>query len=326
MANEVKKYTITEPWLTTSCGLGEAPFWEKSTNTLRFVDIINKKIFFVELEKGQSSLKEQQLEYSIGTTADIEGTDEEFIFGGKLGYGIYTRKTGETRWIKKFWTDEERKEDGGGKPGVGRTLEERMRSNDGAVDAAGRYFVGTMNDPTVVNGNLTDEGILFRLDSDLSLHRVRKQVTIPNGLSWNLDDKKVHFTDSPTQKISTYDYNPATGDIDFSSPSTLFTCPVEGGVPDGHCQDEEGNFWVACHGTARVFRIDPQGKKLAEIELPTRCVTCPAFCGTELVITSAAEEEPEKYPWSTKHAGAVFKIDVGVRGSPLNRFKLDVKV
>ncbi|KAM0717292.1 hypothetical protein Q7P37_007144 [Cladosporium fusiforme] len=326
MANEVKKYTITQPWLTTSCGLGEAPFWEQRTNTLRFVDIINKKLFFVSVADGQPTLREHQLEYSIGTTADIEGNDDEIIFGGKLGYGIFTRSTAEVRWIKKFWTDEERKEDGGGKPGVGRTREERMRSNDGAVDAQGRYFVGSMNDPTVVDGNLTDEGILFRLDADLSLHRVKEHITIPNGLSWTLDNTKVHFTDSPTQKVATYDYDLATGNIDFSSsPGTLFTCPYEGGVPDGHCQDEEGNFWIACFGTGKVIRIDPQGKKLAEIEVPTRCVTCPAFCGTELVITSAAEEEPEKYPWSTKYQGAVFKIDVGVRGSPLNKFKLDVK-
>lgn len=325
MADQVKKYTITEPWLTTSCGLGEAPFWEKSTNTLRFVDIVNKKLFFVDVAAGQSSLKEHQLEYSIGCTADIDGNDDEFVFGGKLGYGIFTRKTGETRWIKKFWTDEKRKEDGGGKPGVGRTREERMRSNDGAVDAQGRFYVGAMNDPAVVDGNVTDEGILFRLDSDLSLHRIKEQITIPNGLSWTLDNTKMHFTDSPSGKIATYDYDLATGKAKFSSPSTLFTCPYEGGVPDGHCQDEEGNFWVACFGTGKVLRIDQQGKKLAEIELPTRCVTCPAFCGTELVITTAAEEEPEKYPESTKLQGAVFKIDVGVRGSPLNRFKLDVK-
>ena len=325
MANEVKKYTVTEPWLNTSCGLGEGPFWEENTNTLRFVDIIKKKLFFVDLTKGEQSIKEHQLDFSIGITAVIEGNDDEIIFGGKYGYGIFTRKTGETRWIKKFWTDEERKEDGGGKPGLGKTREERMRSNDGAVDSRGRFFVGAMNDPTVTDGNLTDEGVLFRLDSDLSLHRVKEQITIPNGMSWVKGDTKMHFTDSPTQKVFEGDYDADTGNIDFSSPKTFFTCPYEGGVPDGHCQDEEGNFWIACFGTSHVIRVDPQGKKLAEVELPTRCVTCPVLCGTELVMTTAAEEEPEKYPWSTKYQGAVFKVDVGVRGMPKNKFKLDVK-
>lgn len=59
-----------------------------------------------------------------------------------------------------MWTDAERKEDGGGKPGKGANKEQRMRSNDGAVDVKGRFFVGAMNDPAVVGeGNFTDEGM-----------------------------------------------------------------------------------------------------------------------------------------------------------------------
>lgn len=323
--SDIKKYKITEPWLHTHCGLGEAPYWESKTNTVRFVDVVNKKLFFVSLTEGEPSLKEHTLSHSISTTADIEGTDDEFVFGGKLGYGIFTRATGETRWIKKMWNDEERKEDGGGKPGQGRTREERMRSNDGAVDTKGRYWVGAMNDPPVVGGNLTDEGVLFRLDSDLSLHRMKTGVQIPNGMSWTLDNKKMYFTDSPTAKISLHSFDPSTGTADFSKDEGFFTMPIEGGVPDGHCQDEEGCFWVAGFGTGRVLRVNTEGKVIAEIEMPTRCVTCPALCGTELVITSAAEEEPEKYPWSTKFAGATFKIDVGVRGCPINRFRMDVE-
>jgi sugar lactone lactonase YvrE len=70
------------------------------------------------------------------------------------------RETGDVRIIKDMWTDDERKDDGGGKPKVGKNKQERMRSNDGAVDAAGRFFVGTMNDPALVGENFTDEGRL----------------------------------------------------------------------------------------------------------------------------------------------------------------------
>lgn len=106
-----------------------------------------------------------------------------------------------------------------------------------------------------------------------------------------------------------YPYDESTGKVSFSEGKVFFTCPIEGGVPDGHCQDEEGFLWVACHGTGKVFRLDRDGNIVAEIELPTRCVTCPAFAGTELFITSAAEQEPEKYEWSKKYGGALFKID-----------------
>ena len=148
-------------------------------------------------------------------------------------------------------------------------------------------------------------------------------VTIPNGTSWSLDNKTMYFTDSPSGSIMSYPFEASTGEVSWSEGKTFFT--VEGGVPDGHCQDEEGCLWVAGHSTGKVFRVNPQGQVLAEIELPTRCVTCPGFCGTELFTTSMSEMEPEKYPWSVRYQGALFRIDVGVKGSPLNKFKMNVE-
>lgn len=163
------------------------------------------------------------------------------------------------------------------------------------------------------------------MDPDLSLHRVREPVEIPNGMSWSPDNKTIYVTDSPTTEIKSYPYEPSTGKIDFSAEKTFFKCPIEGGVPDGHCQDAEGCFWIAMHGTWKVVRVNPKGEIIAEIELPTRCVTCPGICGESLYITTAADEEPEKYPESTKLQGATFKVDIGVKGCPLNKFKMDTK-
>lgn len=142
----------------------------------------------MNIDKGPSSHKEWPLKFNIGITADIENNDEEFIFGGKTGYGLFNRTTGEHRIIRDFWTDEERKDDGGGKPRAGKNKEERMRSNDGEVDSQGRFFVGAMNDQALVS-EFTDEGVLFRLDPDLSVHRIKENVTIPNGMSWTSDNQ-----------------------------------------------------------------------------------------------------------------------------------------
>lgn len=133
----------------------------------------------------------------------------------------------------------------------------------------------------------------------------------------------MYFTDSPSQTIKSFPFDPETGEVSWSNGKTFFT--VDGGVPDGHCQDEEGHLWVAGHSTGKVFRVNPQGQVVAVIELPTRCVTCPAFCGTELFITSMSEVQPEKYPDSVKYQGAVFRVDVGVKGKPLNKFKMNAK-
>ena len=76
----------------------------------------------------------------------------------------------------------------------------RMRFNDGAMDPEGRYFAGTMNDPKIKQP--TDEGVLFRLDPDRSLHRVIEGVSIPNGIGFTPDHKFMYFIDSPTKVVT----------------------------------------------------------------------------------------------------------------------------
>lgn len=192
-----------------------------------------------------------------------------------------------------------------------------MRANDGAVDIQGRFWVGTMNDPLVQS--FTPEGILFRLDPDLTMHRILTGVTIPNGISFSHDNTKFFFTDSINGSIDVFDFNAATGDI--SNRRVFFKVSEEGCAPDGHCMDEEGYIWAAIFGGGKVVRISPNGEVVAEIRLPTRCVTCPCFVGTDLYITSAAEEEPDNYPESVKLAGSLFKCSVGVKAAPTHGFQ-----
>lgn len=189
--------------------------------------------------------------------------------------------------------------------------------NDGAVDSRGRYWVGAMNDPKVQEPS--DEGVLFRLDGDMSLHRVLEGVTIPNGIGWSADDKIFYFTDSPTGNIFKFDYDPSTGDI--SNKKVFFHLDLENAVPDGLALDEEGCLWVALCGGGKVVRLSPEGKIIGEISLPTRMITCPGFVDQELYITSAEEEEPDKFPESVDSGGSLFKVDVGVSGLALHKFR-----
>jgi len=318
----IKEIVVKDAYLNLSGGLLEAPFWESPRNSLRFVDIVKKKLYFVDLTKGPSSLQTHDLEHSVGVTADVEGNDDEFIVGGKRGYGLFNRNTGKQRLIKEMWTDAERQDDGGGKPKAGKNKEERMRSNDGAVDGKGRFLVGTMNDPALVGEGFTDEGIVFRLDSDLSIHRVFQPVTIPNGISWSDDNKTIYFTDSPSGKIVAYPYDLETGAISTDSGKPFFTNPYEGCVPDGHCRDIDGNFWICFYGSSKVLQVNPEGEVLTRVHFPTRNVTCPTICGTELFVTSAEEHEGDKYPDSSKFQGSLFRVDIGVKGRPLNKFRL----
>jgi sugar lactone lactonase YvrE len=164
--------------------------------------------------------------------------------------------------------------------------------------------------------------VVFRLDPDLSLHRMIEGVSIPNGISWTEDNKTMYFADSPTKSVFKYDYDLETGSI--SNRRVFFHVEDEDGVPDGHVPDEEGCIWQAIHGLGKVIRISPQGEAIAEVKLPTRCVTCPGFVGEDLFVTSAEEEDPDRFPDSTKYQGSIFRIHVGVKGRSPHKFKLRV--
>lgn len=121
-------------------GLGEAPFWEKSSNTLRWVDIVKQKIHVVNLDEGPSSHRAiASLDISVSNTADIQGNDRDIAFAGKHGVGLLNRETMKYKYIKRYWDDE---------PDPAKK-EKELRGNDGGVDAKGRYWVSVMNDPLV---------------------------------------------------------------------------------------------------------------------------------------------------------------------------------
>jgi hypothetical protein len=127
-----QQWHVSEPYLETHCSLGEGPYYEPATNTLRFVDIIKKQLHTVSLTEGPSSLKTLQFDESVTVTADIDGRDPQdaLLIGAKQGLAVLDRKTGKYDYVTKF----------------GEAKGERIRSNDGAVDPNGRFWLGTMTD------------------------------------------------------------------------------------------------------------------------------------------------------------------------------------
>lgn len=192
-----------------------------------------------------------------------------------------------------------------------------MRSNDGAVDSSGRFFVEAFVDPEIAD--LTDEGKVFRLDHDGTLKTMYENVVIPNGITWNAADNVMHLTDTTIGKIWSFSYDRESGEI---TDKALFYEHEGPGNPDGHTIDVEGNLWQALYGGSRVLRISSEGKVTGEVLLPTRNITCCVFAGTDLFITSAKEEDPDKHPTSAKFGGNLFKINVGIRGAAKHKARL----
>ena len=196
----------------------------------------------------------------------------------------------------------------------------RMRSNDGNVDSAGRFWIEAFVDPEIADP--TEEDVLFLLDHDGSLTIKHQGATIPNGISFSLKDDTMFFTGSPSQNVYAFDYDRETATI--SNKRVFFHLDEEGVNPDGHAMDVDGNIWHACYGGFKVIRISSEGKITGVVHLPTRNISCCTFAGTTLYITSAKEAEPDKYPDSARFAGNLFRIDVGVEGVPKYKAKLNV--
>jgi sugar lactone lactonase YvrE len=183
----------------------------------------------------------------------------------------------------------------------------RARFNDGAVDAQGRFWAGTVAS--------TPTGSLYRLDVDLSVHRMEGGVTISNGIGWSPDQRTMYYTDSPVRVIYAYDFDPATGEIANRRP--FVSTPDDPSMPDGLAVDAEGCLWCARWDGWRISRYDPEGRVMLEVPVPVQQVTSCAFGGAnldELYITSATSEMDEAARRAQPWAGDLLRVRPGVRG------------
>ncbi|KPM42597.1 hypothetical protein AK830_g3950 [Neonectria ditissima] len=302
MADDMQRWTVDKPWLDIRCALGEGPFYEKQTGTVRFVDIKKKRLHRVSAAEGSASLTTIQLDVCPTVTADIAGVDprDRIALGVKYGLAVLDVRQGTYELIQPFHD----------------ARNERLRSNDGAADPHGRFWLGSMTDFGL--GEFQAEGALFRMDA-----RSREEhltgLTIPNTPGWSPDGGTLYFTHSSARQILAMDYDAATGAA--SSAPRVFYQHSGPGEPDGFRVDVDGNLWQAVYGESRVLKIDPAGRLVGEVRLPTRNITCVQFVGTELIVTSAADDDGDDAE-SKENGGAVFRVDVGTRGLDLYEFKL----
>lgn len=188
--------------------------------------------------------------------------------------------------------------------------------NDGKCDRKGRFWTGTMD------FNIKESvGGLYRVDPDLSVHRMDTGITLSNGIGWSPDNRTMYYCDSRPGRIYAYDYDLAAGAIENRRLFVDFN--GRKGRPDGCTVDAEGGLWVAEISAAQIVRFDPAGKEVSTLAVPVSRPTSVMFGGKDLrtlFITSMqhglSPEELAREP----QAGGVFAADVGVAGLPEPRF------
>jgi sugar lactone lactonase YvrE len=190
------------------------------------------------------------------------------------------------------------------------------RFNDGKVDAAGRFWVGTIYEPR--DKPAAEMYVLERGE-------VRKAwsggMTNSNGLGFSPDNKTMYHADTATHRVRCFDFDVKTGAVSNEREVRRFSddksSPAYGGRPDGAAVDSEGNYWVAMFEGGRVVKLSPSGDQLDEIKLPVRCPTMVAFGGADLrtlYITSASKRPAEELA-AMPLSGKLLSVRVPVAGS-----------
>lgn len=197
-----------------------------------------------------------------------------------------------------------------------------QRFNDGKVDAAGRFWVGTIHEPRDGPGAALYRWAEGRLD------RVAGDVTVSNGLAWSPDQSTLYWADTPAHVIYGFDFDatrglPSNRRVFARFPMREPRAPLAdyGGRPDGAIVDAEGGYWIAMFEGSRLLRLSPTGEVLQTVSLPVRCPTMPCLGGPDLrtlYITTSREhrsaDELAAMPWS----GRVLSLRVDVPGLPAN--------
>ncbi len=278
---------MVEPELIAdyACHTGEGPLWHPMERCVYWCDIPRGRIFRYHPATGQ----------------------HEQVFAGEPVGGFTIQDDGSlllfmARGAVRRW-----------RQGELTTLIDEIpearhsRFNDVIADPAGRVFGGTM-------ATKDAPGKQYRLDPDRSLHVVIDRVRTPNGMGFTPDRRQMYFTDSPDLAIYKFDYDERTGEI---SNRRVFVQTEPGqGVPDGMTVDAEGFVWSARWDGSCLVRYDPEGREERRVYFPAKKVSSVTFGGddyTDIYVTTAGGHIKEQ---DGPLAGALFRINLGIKGVP----------
>lgn|SRR5690606_14227187 len=282
--------------------LGESPVWSVAEQVLYWVDIKGRVLHRFDPATGVDEA--MAMPEDIGSVVLVEG-----------GGFIAALRTG------LFFVDA----DG--------TVRERLavnpedhavsRFNDGRTDPAGRFLVGTIDEPKAGG-----RAHLYRFDEG-GLEPLVGGLLTSNGLAFSPDGTWLYHSDTPAFTVYRQRYDIETGEIGEREEWVRLTpTETDRGRPDGAAVDIEGCYWTALFEGGRIQRYSPQGELIAEYPVPAQCPTMIAFGGADLqtiFVTSARDGRPEEELARLPQSGGIFSMRVPVPGLPEPLFRRPVR-
>ncbi|KAG7162050.1 regucalcin-like [Homarus americanus] len=314
--------------VVSAVDLGEGPHWVENKQCLLFVDIANGNIhrYYPQTNKDQVlHVEEGGSGSSLSFVVPIEGTEDLLIVGLGRSFAVvqWSASDPDQHTVKV--------------KGILHTVEDAYpfnRFNDGKCDPQGRLWAGTMDGVTDhSNADFAmHKSSLYCLDTDLNLTNQVNKVSLSNGLAWSPDRKTFYYIDSLKYSVDAFDYDDVTYKIcNRRTVVDYKAAGLENDIPDGMCNDETGNLWVACFSGNKIICIDPKiGKIVRTVELPAKNITSVCWGGADystLFVTSAKTYHSAEELATQPAAGCTFAITgLGVKGLPPTNFKADLQV
>lgn len=190
-----------------------------------------------------------------------------------------------------------------------------VRLNDGRCDAAGRFWVGSLD-----NALHRPIASVYRVDPDGTVTRQFDDVIVTNSIAIAPDQRTFYVSDTRRFVHWAFDLDPAGV---LSNRRVFVDHRTTGDRPDGACVDAEGHVWTAIFAGSRVVRYRPDGTIARTIALPVTNPTCVCLGGDDLrtlYITSARKFLSPAQRAAEPLAGAVLAVPVEVPGLPEARF------
>ena len=283
--------------------LGEGITFSSTDNYLYWLDIGNKsKLYKLDL----SSNKKEIFELPEIVTATSIKSEDELILATNNGLKLFN--TSNAKFESVVTIEDEQ------------TL---TRSNDGASDAYGRFWFGTMQNNFDNNGNgipIKDNiGKLYKVDINKKISIIEEGLGIPNTFVWSPDNNIFYFSDTLKGTILSYNFELENGELSNKKELASFNR----GHPDGSTIDTDGCIWNCRWGGSCIVRFTPNGQVDQIIEMPVENITNCIFGGQDmktLFVTTASNEGKNK----NELDGSLFSINLNYQGIEDNKSKLEL--